>query len=139
MRNKSIESAFEIMMIDQAILKSLKNGNINDERISKIQEKLIKDKRRYRQRLKDKMEPEYFRGTNGVIVGYGGEYDTYWTKVFFEGEIWTKEDMKEFEDFVWIHCTPSQYDCTGKLFTWAVSCFNTPRGVVAYVMEAIDV
>lgn len=54
-------------------------------------------------------------------------------------ERWTDEEKAEFVEENWIYCRPSQYDCTGQIFTTRIDCFNMPRGVVVYIMEAMDV
>lgn len=134
-------SALDRVIINQELLEMLKDqGNIPASNLAVFEEKIVEYKREYRKRLRlEDKEGESFRGTNGKVVGCGGEYDHSWVKVFFEGETWSREEMKEFSDYIWIHYTPSQYDCTGQWFTWAVDCFNTPRGVVVYVREAMDV
>ena len=81
----------------------------------------------------------YENYANGFIVNGGGEFDYRWMKVFFPGERWTDEEKAEFVEENWIYCRPSQYDCTGQIFTTGIDCFNVPSGVVVYIREAMDV
>lgn len=64
-----------------------------------------------------------------------GVYCTY--KKFFE-EYFTEDEKKEIKDEMWIHCMPSQYDCTGQTFTTSIQFFETPRGTWVYHFTAVD-
>ena len=105
----------------------------------KAKEHLDKAKPKYRDHLKLQDNNRYENYANGFIINGGGEFDYRWMKVFFPGERWTDEEKAEFVDENWVHCRPSQYDCTGQIFTWAIDCFNIPDGVVCYIREAMDV
>ena len=112
--------------------------------IKSLDEKIIERKREYRAALKGKWWDNYlYPGTDGKgygkIVACGGEWDSFWRKIFFEGEHWTEEEIREFIDDNWVSCKLGPYDCTGQRFTWAIDCFNVPSGVVCYIREALDV
>lgn len=71
-----------------------------------------------------------------------GNWDDWWTKEWFE-KPFTKEEKEEYIKDHWIHATPSQYDCTGQIFTIRICVFNVKvngveRGLVYHFM-AIDV
>ena len=104
---------------------------------------MIAHKRELRAKLKDNHDKYLYHKADGTgygkIVAYGGNYDSFWEKIFFEGEHWTDEEKDQFVADNWITARPSQYDCTGQVFTWAINVFNTPNGVVAYIRNAIDV
>lgn len=132
------------MIIDSVLIDASKTETEKQIAVNKAKEKLIEYKREYRKKLKDSYYSHYlYHGDNGEgygeIVASGGDWDDYWYKVFFTNENWTEEDKKEFVDENWVYCTPSQYDCTGQRFTWAINCFNVPKGVVCYIREALDV
>lgn len=134
---------FEEVMISQWIYDKVRSGEFGaDDRadsIKKAKEHLDKAKRKYRAHLKLQDNNRYENYTNGFIVNGGGEYDYRWMKVFFHGERWTDEEKAEFVDENWMYCRPSQYDCTGQIFTTGIECFNVPSGVVCYIFEAMDV
>lgn len=133
----------ERILIDKMILDEMATGKYptaTREAIEKIKNLLIEHKREYRSWLKDKEKKRYLYPDNyGKIVASGGSYDTFWQKIFFEGEHWTDEEKNQFVAANWITAKPSQYDCTGQVFTWAINVFNTPNGVVAYIRNALDV
>lgn len=118
----------------------IKEGKYSGEAKEKIDTNLIKHKREYRADLKKRNAKKYLYPNNyGEIVNGGGDYDSFWQKIFFAGEHWSEEEKQEFIEENWIHCEPSQYDCTGQTFTWAIDVFNVPSGVVAYIRDALDV
>ena len=124
----------------QLIERGLYVGEIRE----KIDNKIAEDKREYRKALKGTWHGKYlYLGKDGKgygkIVNDGGNYDTFWQKIFFPNEHWTEEEKMEFVDDNWVKATPSQYDCTGQIFTWAIDVFNVPSGVVAYIRYAMDV
>ena len=131
------------LMLDMAIKNQLIKENAYKGNTKEIIDRhIIKDKKRYRKSIKDKRKylyPGKDGNGYGEIVNGGGDFDTMWMKVFFSGEHWTEEEKQEFIDENWIHAMPSQYDCTGQVFTWAIDVFNVPSGVVAYIRNAIDV
>lgn len=118
------------------------NELTDPEKISYVKEKIIETKRKYRARLKEECADKYLYPYNkkGKIVACSSnnDWETFWRKVFFEGEHWDEEDKEAFRDDNWIEIN-SPYDCTGKTFTWAIDSFNVPNGVVAYIRYAIDV
>jgi hypothetical protein len=125
-------------LLDTEFLNTVKvKGDL--DMISSLQDWVAVRKREYRAALKEKNRPERFRGTDGLIVNGGGDYDSWWIKVFFPGESWTDEEKDEFIAYAWIPYRWSPYDCTRQTFTQSISCFNVPSGVVAYVREALDV
>lgn len=134
---------YESMQIAQEIYNEIKSGKfkVDDSAaaMKKAKEHLDKAKRKYRAHLKLQDNNRYENYANGLIVNGGGEFDYRWMKVFFPGERWTDEEKAEFVEENWIYCRPSQYDCTGQIFTTRINCFNMPRGVVVYIMEAMDV
>ena len=131
----------EILLFEYYFIKKLlvEEGRYKGEVKRKYDDKIIKLKKEYRKRLKEENSPKYLFNNYGEIVNFGGNYDWFWQKVFFTGEHWTEEEKKEFIEDAWIHAKPSQYDCTGQVFTWAIDVFNVPSGVVAYIRNAIDV
>ena len=133
---------YEKIQIDEMIINELSNKYhlvAVREAIEQAKELLIKHKREYRKDLKLKSDNHYETYKNGFVVNGGGEWDSFWRKVFFPGERWTKEEMEDFKQENWKRCRYSAYDCTGDLFTWAIDCFNVPSGVVCYIREALDV
>lgn len=99
-----------------------------------VDEMLAKVKREIREILNK--EPH---GDDKFIVNGGGTYDEGWTKYFYPDEHWTEEEKSDFTESNWIHMRPSQYDCTGQLFTWNISIFDVPNGTVVYHQYALDV
>lgn len=138
---KSTKDALDKIILSQEFLKILKDrGETSHVELYALEGKIVKYKRDYRKKLKaEDKRFQSFRGTNGKIVNFGGDWDSYWTKVFFDGEHWTDEEKDQFREAVWIHYVPTYYDCTGQVFTWAVDCFNVPRGVMCYVRDCLDV
>ena len=134
---------YESVQIAQEIYNEIKYGKfkVDDSAaaMKKAKEHLDKAKRKYRAHLKLQDNNRYENYANGFIVNGGGEFENHWMKVVFPGEKWTKVEKDEFIDENWIYCEPSQYDCTGQIFTRWIKCFNVPKGVVVYIMEAIDV
>lgn len=116
----------------------IKKGKYSDETIEAINDLIIKLKREYRANLK-KRDKRYLYPDYGEIVNSGGDWDSFWKKIFFAGEQWSEEDKREFIEENWIYCEPSQYDCTGQIFTQSIDVFNVPNGVVAYIRYAMDV
>lgn len=137
----------ERLIIDDMIKDSLiKQGEYKGEKKATMDERIIDHKREYRHWLKSKDKYPYkylYPGINGngygEIVNGGGDGDSFWQKIFFNGERWTDEEIKEFIEANWVSAKPSQYDCTGQTFTWAIDCFNVPSGVVCYIRYAMDV
>ena len=135
--SKSRDIYMEIM-IDKDIKNELVKRNLYRGATREKMEKYIaKNKKRYRSSLKEENEKKYLYG--GEIVAGGGDYDSFWQKIFFKDDHWTEEEKQEFIEAAWIHAKPSQYDCTGQVFTWAIDVFNVPNGVVAYIRNALDV
>lgn len=134
---------YESVQIAQEIYDEIKSDKYEiDDRatyIKRAKELLDEAKRKYRDHIKLQSDNHYENYTNGFIVNGGGDYDYYWIKVFFPGESWTEKEKAEFVDENWTYATPSQYDCTGQIFTTGIECFNVPSGVVCYIMEAMDV
>ena len=131
------------LKIDEEIKKWLiKEGKYNGEAKKSFDAINIEHKREYRKKLKERHDlyyRPYGRKPAGVITASGGEYEYGWMKVFFEGEHWADEEKQEFIEDNWEHYIPSQYDCTGQVFTTGIYVFNVPRGVVVYIKEAMDV
>jgi len=134
-------SYFDKMWFNQAVLeKATREGNRN--KLDFIKEIIIKDKREYRQYTKKRGDLFYdpcSPDPTGVITASHWDYDGGWMKVLFEGQHWTEEEKRAFIGRNWKHYKPSQYDCTGQIFTWYIGVFNVPKGVVAYIKESIDV
>lgn len=58
-----------------------------------------------------------------------GEYDYFTRKYPLPEYIETKAEAEEyFEEYEWMHCYPSQYDCTGQIFTTRYCVFQKPDG-----------
>lgn len=143
--NDPIRDSLIRLMMNYEIKKTiLDRGDVPEEKLELINKRIIEVKREYRRALKGHWWDHYlypgedFKGY-GEIVFQHWDYDSGYRKIFFKDEHWTPEEMKEFIDDNWHNATPSQYDCTGQIFTWAIDCFNVPSGVVAYIREAIDV
>lgn len=137
-----INKYLENIMIDKMIIDELSKGKhplAVRKAIEECKQLLIDHKREYRAWLKRDNEKRFLYPNYGEIVASGGDYDSRWTKVFFAREHWSDEDKKEFVEENWRYAKPSQYDCTGQIFTWAIDVFNVPSGVVAYIREAMDV
>lgn len=121
----------------------IKEGKYRGERKRKLDEIIIAHKKEYRRWLKEYDKKYLYHLSDGTgygeIVAGGGHYDSWWYKVFFPGDYFTEEDKKEFIEDNWRYAKPSQYDCTGQIFTWSIKVFNVPSGVVAYIQEAMDV
>lgn len=134
----------ERLVIDYMIRDDLiKKGKYKGEAKKHLDEMIIEHKRKYRSWLKRKNSPKYlYQGKDGKgygeIVNGGGNFDSFWQKIFFPNEHWSDEKKKEFIDENWKRPRYSAYDCTGDIFTWAIDVFNTPKGVIAYIREAID-
>jgi len=130
---------FNLRWKDQMI----KEGKYSGETKELIDNVIIKTKRKCRKELKQHDRAKYLypgRDGNGygLIVNSGGEWDTFWRKVFFPGEHWSEEEIEKFREENWKRVRYPAYDCTGDVFTWAIDVFNVPSGVVAYIREAID-
>lgn len=132
---------YDLVRVDQYIKDSLiKEGKYFGKTKKAIDDSLIEHKREYRADLKKRAEKKYLYPNNyGEIVNGGGDFEYRWMKVFFEGEHWNDDEKKKFIEENWVDATPSQYDCTGQIFTYAIDVFNVPSGVVAYIREAMDV
>ena len=130
--NKYIEDA----LYKEGILTNDKKEQLNDlnREIKKEIRESYKEKERRQYLYHEKDGKGY-----GRIVNGGGDWDGFWQKIFFEGECWTEEEKREFIEDNWVNPEPSQYDCTGQEFTWAIDCFNVPSGVVCYIRYAVDV
>lgn len=143
MSRKDIRYMFERQLIDKWCLERIDDGLVKADR-QKLADLVIKHKRELRKALKGEWFEKYlypgidFEGW-GEIVNGGGSYDSRWRKYFFPGECWTDLEKAEFIEDNWVDCMPSQYDCTGQIFTWAIDVFNVPSGVIAYIREAMDV
>lgn len=77
----------------------------------------------------------------GVIhedFGYNLSFDLVHAEM--DNETWkcfvpehlSDEDKRELEDGMWIHCRPSQYDCTGQRFTHFIDFYEVPAGTWIY-------
>lgn len=118
-------------LVDECIKRNLPDAAAHGlERIKEIKKDI---------RTRNKVKNIYRDYIYSEIVGYGGRDDSGWVKIFFPNQRWTDETKREFIEDNWRYAKPSQYDCTGQIFTWAIDVFNVPSGVVAYIREAIDV
>lgn len=130
------------LMLDKWCLDKANSRKLAEEK-KEYEDLLIKHKRELRAKLKNNHNRYLYPGNDGngygKIVAYGGSYDSFWEKIFFEGEHWTDEEKDQFIAANWITAKPSQYDCTGQVFTWAINVFNVPNGVVAYIRNGLDV
>lgn len=141
----SIRDCIIKMCINDLIKKQLiERGLYVGEAKEAIDKKIVEDKREYRKVLKGKWHEKYlYPGKDGKgygkIINGGGSFDRLYQKIFFPNECWTEEEKKEFIDENWRKATPSQYDCTGQIFTLAIDVFNVPSGVIAYIRYAMDV
>ena len=128
----------DTLMIDLLIKNQLvKQNQYKGETREKMEKHIAKSKKRYRSYLREEAEKKYLYG--GEIVACGGDYDYFWQKIFFKDDHWTEEEKQEFIEAAWIYAKPSQYDCTGQVFTWAIDVFNVPSGVIAYIRNGLDV
>lgn len=142
---KELERIYDRLLLNYAIKKCLlENGDLTDEKKEKLNNYIKEAKKEIRNYYKILERNKYlYHGENGEMYGKrintGGDWDSFWEKYFFEGECWTEEEKREFIEDNWIHYKPSPYDCTGQVFTWSISCFNVPGGVVCYIRNALDV
>jgi hypothetical protein len=106
-----------------------------------VTESLIKYKRELRRLLKEKNNLYYgpYENPIGEITFVIGDYDGCIIKVFVPDENWTDEEKREFISENWKEYQPSQYDCTGQIFTNWIKVINVPAGVVIYINERRDV
>ena len=135
---------YEKLWLDNFVRDCLiKEGKYRGELKRELDEKIIAHKKEYRRWLKEYDKKYLYHLSDGTgygeIIASGGDYDGGWYKVFFPGDYFTEEDKKEFIEDNWRYAKPSQYDCTGQIFTWSIKVFNVPSGVVAYIQEAMDV
>ena len=140
----TVKDCLMYLSINYEIKKEALSRGITEDKLTLIDKRIIEIKREYRRALKGHWYDHYlypgedFKGY-GEIVFQHWDYDSGYRKVFFPNEHWTEEDKREFVDDNLVKATPSQYDCTGQIFTWAIDIFNVPSGVVAYIRYAMDV
>ena len=106
----------------------------SEEYIHMYKVKLRKElKRRYHNK-------ETYQDGVGIVVGeyslYGGEVTM--TKLLYPNETWSKEEKEEYVRDNWKYVT-AWYDCSGQTFTQRIRVFNTPKGVVVYIFETLDI
>lgn len=76
---------------------------------------------------------------NSGETGFG-EFDHFTRKYPLPEHIKSREDAVEYMEDEWVHCRPSQYDCTGQIFTTGYCVFQKSDGRWwAYHMMAMDV
>ena len=83
---------------------------------------------------------EYNRNRPARKIGWG-EYD-YWTELYSlpVSDDWTLEEVTEwFEEWEVCHCYPSQYDCTGQIFTTSYKIFKRRGKWMCYHSYGMDV
>lgn len=69
-----------------------------------------------------------------------GEFDSYTRKYPLPEVLKTKEEAKEyFEEYEWMECAPSQYDCTGQHFTHRYVLFQRDGRWWCYHVIGVDV
>lgn len=138
-----LREKYKLLKMYEELVDELSEGkypNATREAIEKCKQLLAEHKREYRNWLRKEDENKYlYPNKYGKIVAGGGDFDSRWMKVFFPDEQWSEEDKQEFVEENWKHYKPTYYDCTGQIFTTSIRVFNVPSGVVAYIMEAMDV
>lgn len=69
-----------------------------------------------------------------------GEFDGYIRKYPLPESIKTKEEAQEyFEEYEWMECEPSMYDCTGQHFTHRYCVFQKGNRWWCYHVIGVDV
>ena len=69
-----------------------------------------------------------------------GEYDGYIRKYPLPEFLKTKEEAQEyFEEYEWMECAPSMYDCTGQHFTHRYCVFQKGNRWWCYHVIGVDV
>lgn len=126
-RDRTTRQLYETLLL----LKTLPENALNKD----SKNKWIKEcKREVRKRNREDEQNKY--------IFSHGNWDNWWTKEWFE-EPFTEKEKEDYIEDHWIHATPSQYDCTGQIFTVSIYVFNVKvngveRGLVYHFM-AIDV
>ncbi len=122
------------IVLDREIADHLtrKEGRLVKHGLSDHDVRILRRAMRRLGRYQDENEFDYVQ-----IKGEG--YDSTTWKKFFPNEFFTKEEQKEIMDEMWIHALPSQYDCTGQEFTWAIYFFKVPNGTWIYHRKGYDV
>lgn len=83
---------------------------------------------------------EYNKKRPARRIGWG-EFD-YWTELYRLDvpDDWKYEDVKDwFEEWEVCHCIPSQYDCTGQIFTTRYKIFKRHGHWMTYHSYGMDV
>lgn len=111
------------------------NGNAKS--VKSAEEYLIKIKRTWRNHIhaKNGWERKY---ENAYVTILNGSIDGATIKLFFPNEHWDETEKKIFKEENWKRYFPSQYDCTGQIFTSWMRFFDTPSGMFAYIREDVD-
>ena len=109
----------------------------NTKRAEKAEEQIeeLKDELRSKRRRRQK---DIERHGYCTMIRARDEYATW--KAVLPPYVQTKEDAEEcFMDFYYKECRPSQYDCTGQIFTtwWTIG--KQAGRYVVYFGEAMDV
>ena len=126
-KDRTTRQLYEILLL----LKTFPENALNKD----SKNELIKEcKRVIRERNHENEQNKY--------IFSHGNWDSWWTKEWFE-EPFTEKEKEDYIEDHWIHATPSQYDCTGQTFTVSIYVFNVKvngveRGLV-YHFLAIDV
>lgn len=115
--------------------------NIYDDRIknyedAKLWESLVRltsnrpmsaERKERHDEIKRALRKFYHKSSDGAVNF--GEWDSFISKYPLPGWIKTKEEAIEFfEEYEWMRCTPSQYDCTGQMFTYGYCVFQKSDG-----------
>lgn len=100
---------------------------------------LVKESlQKLRRKSRDYQAP--FRDGNDFdFVSCDTKYGVYTTWKKFFPEHFTDEEKEELREEWWIHCIPSQYDCTGQTFTSRIAFFEIPSGTWVYHFTSMDV
>lgn len=80
----------------------------------------------------------FYHRPDGCVKIITADYDSGWQLITLTSK--TKEDANaEFNDLYYRVCTPSQYDCTGQMFTVSYKLFKRNARWMAYHHFAMDV
>lgn len=80
----------------------------------------------------------FYHRPDGCVKIITADYDSGWQLITLIAK--TKEDANtEFNDLYYRVCTPSQYDCTGQMFTVSYKLFKRNGRWMAYHHFAMDV
>ena len=126
---------FRIILNEWLIFRKEAVAEGKSDLVKQIDKAIHERKLRYRQYERDYTSYYPYKV---VMRGESDDGESFWEKRLFPEARWADDEIEEYIESEWIYIR-SAYDCTGKVFTWRISVFNTPKGVVAYHFYALDV